>query len=417
MNDNKGTMSHPMLKSIQPLNILSFGPDTEPLELRRLNVLIGANGSGKSNFIEVVRLLNFLPEKEPWNVILSTGGVSEWIWKASKSKISTCSLRTELSLGERQPALLGSPRDNIALSLDLEKSQASLRVKGESISVSGPDGRSLWSSFERHGTQGTIRLRGARAHEPSASFDLVPERSILSQLASPTVQASGIGADLPEIFEIAEFFDNFDFHQDWEFGVDSPAREPQTVGQSVDRLEENGYNLAQLLAHYRDNHKGVFERVTDLTKQFYEPVRSVEIRLISTHLQIAVEEAGGFSTPASRLSDGMLRWLAMLAVLLNPSPAPVTCIDEPELGLHPDVIPTLADLLRDASARTQLIVTTHSPALVDAFSDEPESICVSEKVGGSSAIRRLSGQDLNVWLEKYSLGKLWTSGEIGGNRW
>jgi predicted ATPase len=102
---------------------------------------------------------------------------------------------------------------------------------------------------------------------------------------------------------------------------------------------------------------------------------------------------------------------------LNPTPAPVTCIDEPELGLHPDVIPTLADLLRDAATRTQLIVTTHSTALVDAFSDEPEAVCVCEKIDGSTVIKRLSEPDLRVWLEKYSLGNLWMSGQIGGNRW
>jgi predicted ATPase len=231
------------------------------------------------------------------------------------------------------------------------------------------------------------------------------------------VQGSGIGRDLPELFEMAEFFESFDFHQDWEFGVDCPPRDPQPVGQPVARLEENGYNLAQMLAHYRDRHKPVFEQLTDLVKRFYEPTKTVEVIVVGTHLQIAIEEKGGFSTPATRLSDGMLRWLSILCILLNPTPAPITCIDEPELGLHPDVIPTLADVLREASARTQLIVTTHSSALVDAFTDDPESICVCEKIEGSTVIRRLDRTDLEIWLKDYSLGNLWTSGEIGGNRW
>jgi predicted ATPase len=95
----------------------------------------------------------------------------------------------------------------------------------------------------------------------------------------------------------------------------------------------------------------------------------------------------------------------------------VTCIDEPELGLHPDMIPTLADLLRDASTRTQLIITTHSDALLDAFTDTPDVVCVCEKVEGSTVIRRLDAERLKVWRDEYSLGKLWMSGEIGGNRW
>ena len=152
-------------------------------------------------------------------------------------------------------------------------------------------------------------------------------------------------------------------------------------------------------------------------KRFYDPLKAVDVRLIGTHLQVVIYEEGGFSVPAYRLSDGTLRWLALLTILLNPSPPPVTCIEEPELGLHPDIIPTLADLLRDASTRTQLIVTTHSQALVSAFSDDPESVCVCEKIDGATHVRRLDKERLTAWLDDYSLGHLWASGEIGGNRW
>ena len=81
------------------------------------------------------------------------------------------------------------------------------------------------------------------------------------------------------------------------------------------------------------------------------------------------------------------------------------------------MLPTLADLLVDASTRTQLIVTTHSDSLIDAFTETPEVVCVCEKVEGSTVIRRLDKERLKIWLEDYSLGKLWASGEIGGNRW
>jgi|SRR5271170_3639278 len=412
-------MAGPTLKSIHPINLLSFGPKTEPIELRPLNILIGPNGSGKSNFIEVIRLLRFLTDKDPWSVVLATGGVDEWIWKGKKHKNSQCSLRANFFLGAIDHEYIGPKPRYFDLAIDLEKYESSFRVRGETIETCEENGArdTLFGWFERSGSQGTFHPRLMRSDTSPVFFDLNLDRSILAQLASRSLQASGIGQDLPELFEIAEFFESFDFHQDWEFGVDCPPRDPKPVGQSVALLEEDGTNLAQMLAHYRDNHKPVFERLTDLVKRFYEPVKSVEVRIISTHLQIAIEENGGFSVPAYRLSDGMLRWLAMLAILLNPTPPPVTCIEEPELGLHPDVIPTLADLLRQASTRTQLIITTHSTGLVDAFSDEPESVCVCEKVEGSSVIRRLRRQDLAIWLKDYSLGNLWTSGQIGGNRW
>jgi predicted ATPase len=412
-------MAHPMLKSIHPVNLLSFGPQTEPIELRRLNILIGPNGSGKSNFLEVIRLLHFLPDKDPWSVALATGGVDEWIWKGTKHRKPQCSLRANFFLDAIDHEYVGSEPRYFDLSIDLEKYESSFRVSGETIGTCKEYGArdTLFGWFERSGSQGMIHPRRMTSNADPVLFDLNLDRSVLAQLASRSFQASSASQLLPELFEMAEFFEGFDFHQDWEFGVDCPPREPQPVGQPVARLEEDGYNLAQMLAHYRDNYKSVFERLTDFVQRFYEPVKNVEVRLVSTHLQIAIEEKGGFSVPATRLSDGMLRWLAMLSILLNPTPSPVTCIDEPELGLHPDIIPTLADLLREASTRTQLIITTHSPGLVDAFSDEPESVCVSEKIEGSTVIRRLSRQDLAVWLKDYSLGNLWTSGQIGGNRW
>ena len=107
----------------------------------------------------------------------------------------------------------------------------------------------------------------------------------------------------------------------------------------------------------------------------------------------------------------------MLAILLDPEPPRFLGIEEPELGLHPDMLPKLADLLVDASSRCQLLVTTHSDILVDALSERPESVVVCEKHDGQTSMRRLDRSDLKVWLEKYSLGELWTSGDLGGVRW
>ncbi len=134
-------------------------------------------------------------------------------------------------------------------------------------------------------------------------------------------------------------------------------------------------------------------------------------------VSLFLEETGNRSIPASRLSDGTLRYLCLLAVLLHPEPPPLICIEEPELGLHPDLLPTLADLLVEASERSQLIVTTHSDVLVDALTDRPESVVVCEKHDGRTEMKRLDKADLAKWLEDYRLGDLWTSGELGGNRW
>jgi predicted ATPase len=412
---------HPFLKSIKPVNLLSFGPNTEEIELRPLNILIGPNGSGKSNLIEIVRLLCWLPEKEPWSGVQSSGGVDEWIWKGGKGRIASCSLTSKIQLSSiPEVRIAGIPPSFLFLhEIHLEKFQTSLRVSKEIIRTSEPEhgGPLRYNWFEGTGMRGQIHLRNTLGTDADLFVDLNADRSVLGQLTSLPVQRAGIGTALPEVFEISSFFDSIEFHQDWEFGADLSARNPIPAGQTADRLLEDASNLAQVLARYKDTDPVIFERINELMAQFYAPAKRVDVRIISTHLQVALQEEGGISIPAYRLSDGTLRWLALLAVLLNPTPAPVTCIEEPELGLHPDIIPVLADLLKDASTRTQLILTTHSQALVECFSDEPEVVCVCEKVEGATQITRLSGEHLASWLEDYSLGQLWAKGEIGGNRW
>ena len=119
----------------------------------------------------------------------------------------------------------------------------------------------------------------------------------------------------------------------------------------------------------------------------------------------------------SALSDGSLRYLCLLAILLDPDPPPLIGLEEPELGLHPDLLPKIADLLVDASTRTQLVVTTHSDAIVDALTERPESVVVFDKKDGRTTFERLDRAALGDWLQKYRLGQLWTRGQIGGTRW
>jgi predicted ATPase len=303
--------------------------------------------------------------------------------------------------------------------IGLDKFQTLFQVATESVRMAerSDDYDALNTYFVRTGTQGELRVRASAPNGPPIRFDLISDRSVLSQIADRQLLEAGLGINQPEMIEIRDFFDRFEFHQDWEFGADLSARDPVLAGQSVDRLDESGLNLAQMVAHFKGFYRSTFERMNELMSRFSGDFTSLDVRLYGANLQLAIQEEGGFSTSAYRLSDGTLRWIALLTILLNPNPAPVTCLDEPELGLHPDAIHILADLLRDASTRTQLVVTTHSTALVDAFSDDPEAVCVCEKVEGATVIKRLEKERMKVWLDDYSLGRLWASGEIGGNRW
>jgi predicted ATPase len=402
---------HPFLKSIKPLNLLSFGPNTEEIELRPLNILIGPNGSGKSNFIEVVGLLKDLPDKDPWSTILETGGVDEWIWKGTDRNGATTS-QPSITV-TFNPANDGQPLSYYEICLAKHAPTYSFHVFSEALGqIDSAKQRTAFYVNRPHSSPDSAFVRSSvSSFKVSKAEKLDVRLSLLAQLVDVF--------NYPELYYFEQKISRFALYRDWIFGLDAEPRDPQPVGLDSNHLEEDTRNLAQVLKAIRDRgEEAVFERLLKLLQQFYEPVKDLDVELVGTHLRIMIREDGLSSrTPATRLSDGTLRWLALLIILLDPTPPPVVCIDEPELSLHPDIIPTLADLLRDASTRTQLIITTHSSALVDSFSGEPESICVCEKIDGATRILRLDRERLAVWLEDYSLGHLWASGEIGGNRW
>ena len=114
----------------------------------------------------------------------------------------------------------------------------------------------------------------------------------------------------------------------------------------------------------------------------------------------------------NQLSDGTLRLMALITLLLQPQPPELIIIDEPELGLHPYAILVLTALLKSVSRQTQIIVSTQSVTLVDQL--EPEHIVVVDRVDDQSVFRRLNEQDLGSWLEDYSLGELWEKNVLGG---
>jgi predicted ATPase len=157
--------------------------------------------------------------------------------------------------------------------------------------------------------------------------------------------------------------------------------------------------------------------ILERLRLFYDDIEDFETQVQGGTIQVFIHEKGDRTIPAARLSDGTLQFLCLLTVLCHPGPPPLICIEEPELGLHPDIIPKMAELLVDAARRTQLIVTTHSDALVAALSEVPETVVVCERDDQGTRLRRLEPAQLTEWLDRYSLGELWSMGEIGGNRW
>jgi len=386
-----------LLHSIRLNNLLSYGDNDQAVEMRALNVIIGTNGSGKSNLIEAVELLRSAP-KDLLIPIRDGGGVRDWLWKGAK--------KTPMA---KIDAVFENPQGNRNLRYILgftEVSQQFLitdeRIEGEQPD---PGHNRPYLYYEFYNGHGVLNVRGEKRKLQHEEIDAV--QSILSQRKDPD--------QYPELTYLGNTLSKIRLYREWSFGRYTAPRMAQKADLPNEFLESDASNLGLVLNRLQRD-PVVKKKILKSLHALYEGIDDYYVQVEAGTVQVFFHE-GKYTIPATRLSDGTLRYLCLLAILCHPSPPPLVCIEEPELGLHPDVLPTLAELMKDASERCQLIVTTHSDVLVDAMSDQPESVLVAEKTDGGTQLRRLNAEHLKPWLEKYRLGQLWTRGEIGGTRW
>ena len=368
--------------------------------MRALNVLIGPNGSGKSNILEAIGLLRSTatkltaPMRGPGG-----GGVKEWIWKGSPTGHAIVQAVVDYPYGT-QPLRHRIEFTETALRFDLLD-----EVVENNQADPGNDDPFFYYRFQNGHPMLSVRNAGTRQLQ---RHDVAPDESILSQRKDPD--------QFPELAHLADAYSSIRLYREWSFGRSTVFRSPQPADLPSDRLEEDFSNLGLFLNHLRGVPKAKNEIIEHL-RELYAGLDDFDVRIKGGTVEVFLTE-GDFIMPASRLSDGTLRYLCLLAILCDPDPPALVCIEEPELGLHPDMLPKIADLLVAASERTQVIVTTHSDTLVDAMSEHPESVVVVEKLDGKSAAKRLvAAGELQEWLKKYRLGQLWVRGEIGGTRW
>ena len=203
-------------------------------------------------------------------------------------------------------------------------------------------------------------------------------RSILAQRRDPETY--------PELAWLAQNYEKIRIYREWSFGRNAVFREPQKADMRNDTLEEDFSNLGLFLNRLKTRSPIARKAILAGLKDLYDGITDFDILIEGGTVQVFFTE-GDFVIPATRLSDGTLRYLCLLAILCDPEPPPLICIEEPELGLHPDILPKVADLLRAASERTQIIVTTHSDILVDAMTDCPDVVVVCEKHEGKTEMK------------------------------
>ena len=388
-----------LIEKLQLQNILSFKDTT--VELRPMNLLIGPNGSGKSNLLAVIGLLQAAP-RDLQECIRKGGGFEKWRWLGGASEHG-------LGVGADLAAIPARP--GAKYRLELTFSEKAMQVTHESLSFLRTDGTvDPLLGFELDRTLDRFEFRAERTQVETGNIcDRIPSGESVLRVRRDSEA-------YPEITSVGRDFEGIRKYEDWRFGSHAPVRQAQSSDYDPSPLRPNCENLVHVLARFRT--ENVLEQVEEAMARFLRPFEAIHIMNYGEMLYIELAERGlKKNVPAVRLSDGTLRFLCLAVILLDPQPAPLICIEEPELGMHPDVMPLIADMLKEASERTQLIVTTHSDALVDEFGDQPDAVVVCEKWEEGTQFERLEPKQLKRWLRRYELGELWRKGELGGTRW
>ncbi len=396
------------INSLQLKNFLSFGDIGEVIELSPLNVLIGKNSCGKSNLIEAFSLLKALP-KDLLDPIRRGGGIREWLWKGSdQSPIA------EINVSLNYPERSSMP---LRYKLNFTESNQRAELTDEAIECMDkayPSHEDVYFYYRYQMGNPVINVQGLNKdtadHHSEINKrtlrreDLDINQSVLSQRKDSDLY--------PELTYIGKQFSKIKLYREWNLGRYTPPRLPQLPDLPEDFLMENMTNLGLVLNDLQ-HQLNVKRTINSKLKLFYDEFEDITTKIHGGTVQIYLHEKNlNQPIPATRLSDGTLRFLCLLVILCHPSPPPLICIEEPESGLHPDILPEIANLLKEASERTQIVVTTHSDILVDELTEMPDSVIVCEKDRGATHMRRLDADALKIWLEKYSLGELWRSGEI-----
>jgi predicted ATPase len=193
----------------------------------------------------------------------------------------------------------------------------------------------------------------------------------------------------------------------------APMRRSETI-DDTDYLRFDAANIAPFLLDLKNNEKSAYKQIVEtirLAAPFFDnfilkPTGNDKVRLLWR------QKGADYPLKPYHLSDGTIRFICLTTVLLQPDLPSTILIDEPELGLHPYAIEILAELIQAASQKTQLIVSTQSPALIDYF--EPEDIIVINRKMGTSVFQRLNKGELSSWLKDYTLGELWRKNIVTG---
>ncbi|WP_278354299.1 AAA family ATPase [Chryseobacterium gleum] len=346
------------------------------LELKPINVLIGSNGVGKSNFLSFFKLVNNIYEKRLQNYVAKQGGADNLLHFGRKI---TNNIYGKISFIKEIAA-----NSNNVYYFDLVPDT----LNGFVINVEGSGFNVFDWDDDKHNYFYVTDIRESLIKGSSTFRD----KFISNYLDSMKI---------------------FHFHDTAE---NSPLRTPAQIDDNK-YLREDGTNLAAFLYYLQQKHAKSFNRIQKTIQSiapYFERFDLHPDRLNESSIKLEWKEVNQPETyfNASHFSDGTLRFIALATLLMQPELPEVIIIDEPELGLHPFAINKLASLIRKASSTSQIIISTQSVNFVDNF--EPEEIITVDRVENESVFDRLESSELKGWLSDYTIGDLWQKNVIKG---
>jgi predicted ATPase len=392
--------SQPHLQELRINGLLSFGTETV-FEFGRLNVLVGPNGSGKSNLIDCLRAFRDAPLDIQQAFV--NGGFESWLYNGLDKQSGSGVLQvivwvTGLANAVRHEIRLGPP----------SHSRAQLEELVSNATVDSKETAPYFVGSYRSPAILGFSGAGKRRHKQLATDDYNPFRSILSQVRDVD--------QYPEITRLAKLYSSYRIYSEWSFGRNSKLRESAPTGRSDAKLSESMNDLPVALNALEQTpaHERILKLLPELKETYVDYVTRLLFGRVGLEL---VESPFKLPVPAIRLSDGTLRFLALAAILLQPDPPPLICLEEPELGMHPDMIRMVAGMIIEASAKTQLIISTHSEHMLTALQNNFDALFTFDAGPKGTVVQRLSRQDFHKWRAEHALGELWSSGELGGVRY
>jgi predicted ATPase len=359
-------------------------------KLRPLCVMIGANGTGKTSVLDVMSLLANSARGKLSAAIADFSGLNS---------VLTFDKTSELSLGISMEVPGYHPLD---YSLKLRPQGVAYTIAEETLSQKRREQPPPFLHIDSHG--------------PDVKYFEVHQ----SRLVRPNWEHNPLEtslAQVPKMFQEPEDFRNrlasSTFYHVLNVDPRSPIRLPQPM-QPASLPGKNGEELVSCLFDLRETQRHRFEAIEDSLRSAFPRFERLDFPPVAAGTLALAWRERGFSKPLymHQLSEGTLRFLWLATLLQSPGLTALTLLDEPEVSLHPELLSFLADLLREASRRTQILVATHSDRLIRFL--QPDEIMVMDSTeDGMTSVTWADNLDLDQWLKEFSLDELWRTGRIG----